>query len=354
MRSEQSLADTMDINVDMARRAVGSLFNDDEESNEELEEEAMTLPLVSGYDDEPDADMSENEFEDDEDEEWPEDSYIPLRARASALSAKPALAASRTPIRPKRPQAVEDSESASPKARVVKSRYLFLEEEDEDEFATFRQRYKERDKRPKAPPPVQLREPEPEEERPSARRRRPAKIEMDNFEEEAVGAALPAALRWAMIGLTAVLLAMMAFLVYRTTILNRDLDDALAQIDGIPELHARLSSTTIELEAAQETISLLEAQNLYLAGLTQVSASAATDGYEAAASDDSEPAEAADVVDVPSGERIHVVVSGDNLTRISRQFFGNDSPEYIQRIVVANNLSNPDDIAIGDRLVIPQ
>ncbi|MCL1987145.1 MAG: LysM peptidoglycan-binding domain-containing protein, partial [Firmicutes bacterium] len=51
--------------------------------------------------------------------------------------------------------------------------------------------------------------------------------------------------------------------------------------------------------------------------------------------------------------RIHTVVAGDNLSRISRQYFGNDSPATLQRIMTANNMNDPNVLTIGMQLVIP-
>jgi nucleoid-associated protein YgaU len=54
-----------------------------------------------------------------------------------------------------------------------------------------------------------------------------------------------------------------------------------------------------------------------------------------------------------SGAQTYEVKSGDNLSKISKQFYG-DANEYM-RIFYANrdNLNDPDKIQVGQRLVIP-
>ena len=48
---------------------------------------------------------------------------------------------------------------------------------------------------------------------------------------------------------------------------------------------------------------------------------------------------------------MYVVKSGDNLSNISKSFYGN--PNEYNRIVQANNISNPDKIQVGQQLKIP-
>jgi len=49
---------------------------------------------------------------------------------------------------------------------------------------------------------------------------------------------------------------------------------------------------------------------------------------------------------------IHIVQSGEMLSRIAYQYFGSSAQEYIDLIVTANRV-NPDEIRIGDELIIP-
>lgn len=50
----------------------------------------------------------------------------------------------------------------------------------------------------------------------------------------------------------------------------------------------------------------------------------------------------------PSGETIHTVQAGDTLVRIARQY-----NVTVQAIVTANNLQNPNVLAVGQQLIIP-
>jgi spore germination protein len=50
----------------------------------------------------------------------------------------------------------------------------------------------------------------------------------------------------------------------------------------------------------------------------------------------------------PSGETVHTVAAGDTLVRIARQY-----NVTVQAIVSANNLQNPNVLAVGQQLVIP-
>lgn len=51
---------------------------------------------------------------------------------------------------------------------------------------------------------------------------------------------------------------------------------------------------------------------------------------------------------------IHTVTSGDTLGRIAARYYGSSGTEAVSRIAGANNMTNPDDLSIGQRLVIPQ
>ncbi len=51
------------------------------------------------------------------------------------------------------------------------------------------------------------------------------------------------------------------------------------------------------------------------------------------------------------GETMYVVKSGDNLSKISKLYYGNAN-EYA-KIVKANNISDPDKIKVGQQLRIP-
>lgn len=54
-----------------------------------------------------------------------------------------------------------------------------------------------------------------------------------------------------------------------------------------------------------------------------------------------------------SGTTEHIVKSGDNLEAIASKYYKSVSPEYIQKIKSANNISNSRNLRVGQRLVIP-
>ena len=56
-------------------------------------------------------------------------------------------------------------------------------------------------------------------------------------------------------------------------------------------------------------------------------------------------------IEVRPGQQIYTVEAGDNLSKISKYFYG-DANKYAQ-IVKANNLADPDKIKVGQQLVIP-
>ncbi len=49
----------------------------------------------------------------------------------------------------------------------------------------------------------------------------------------------------------------------------------------------------------------------------------------------------------------YIVQSGDTMESISRRFYGSYSPEKIDKIMQANGMSNPNKLAIGQKLIIP-
>src|SRR5271157_180737 len=56
-------------------------------------------------------------------------------------------------------------------------------------------------------------------------------------------------------------------------------------------------------------------------------------------------------IQVQPGQQVYTVVAGDNLSKISKYFYG-DANKYMA-IAKANNLADPDKIQVGQKLVIP-
>jgi len=55
----------------------------------------------------------------------------------------------------------------------------------------------------------------------------------------------------------------------------------------------------------------------------------------------------------PAAGTSYTVVSGDNLGRIAEKVYGSSSPELMDKIQRANNMSSPDKLQINQRLIIP-
>ena len=56
-------------------------------------------------------------------------------------------------------------------------------------------------------------------------------------------------------------------------------------------------------------------------------------------------------IEVREGQQTYTVQAGDNLSKISKYFYG-DANKY-PAIASANNLADPDKIKVGQKLVIP-
>lgn len=56
-------------------------------------------------------------------------------------------------------------------------------------------------------------------------------------------------------------------------------------------------------------------------------------------------------IQVREGAQTYTVQAGDNLSKISKRFYG-DANEYM-KIAQANNLEDPDKIKVGQELIIP-
>lgn len=58
-----------------------------------------------------------------------------------------------------------------------------------------------------------------------------------------------------------------------------------------------------------------------------------------------------EIVTKGTGDQTYIVNAGENLSRISKHFYG--SASHSQKIAEANGLDNPDLIKVGQQLVIP-
>ncbi len=69
---------------------------------------------------------------------------------------------------------------------------------------------------------------------------------------------------------------------------------------------------------------------------------------------DAQPIDASKKPAVSPKRLIHTVASGDTLGKIASRYYGSSEPNVVSRIAGANNMTNPDDLSVGQRLVIPQ
>jgi nucleoid-associated protein YgaU len=58
-----------------------------------------------------------------------------------------------------------------------------------------------------------------------------------------------------------------------------------------------------------------------------------------------------EIVTMGTGDQTYTVQAGDNLSKISKHFYG--SANHYQKIADANAMANPDLIKVGQQLVIP-
>ena len=417
MKSEHNLSDTLEINVEEARKAVGSLFDNDEDEEiitgynkpdmkrvTDLFAEGVSVPdslapsegLMPPEGPVPPEALAPQDVQ----ISWPEDDWqtgdSPIPRNPPAPPPKPAIkvnasvpAASR--MKPKKPLSLEDEEnaenigdpSAESEPRAGRTRYLFID--DEDEFTSFRKRYKDRDWSGKqrkiktdrqesgghsletGHPPAVSRPPgadrSPAADRPLAADRLPAMkrplaagrssvhdIPRDSFDmavERQHG--IPAPIRVLVIGLIAIMLAMMIFLIFRINSINSQLNEANERLLGIPAIEEELARTRITLYAYQEALAAAEEGSAPLQWGQEGPGNNYDTDYPAYGPETLPPAEH------PTGtDRIHTVVSGDNLYRISTQYFGDGSHANIQRIMEANNITDPNTIQVGAQLIIPR
>jgi len=369
MKSERDLSDTMEINVEMARKAVGSLFTEDDDKYED--KKASDL---DGFGKE----MMDWDDDDDDGPIFPGSSprTMPIPAPKPAVKVNASVpAASRIPTRSERRQAMEAAETdemppmlskppmKEPKPQSIKKKYTFIDEEekkreDDDEFASFRQKYLEREKKPEYF----------QEEGP---------IKAAKYGDQAadegvyVESGLSAFVRGVITAFMVMLLIMMVFLVHRNVVLSGRLDEANERLLGIPYLENDLTRARIDLEAAREDLAAIEAENIRLTALVSPGHLAAdvpgadeeaegNEDGEAAGQDEADGEEGTTYTPAapaapaaPGGDRIHVVVAGDSLSRIASRLMGSASAENVQRIMDANNITDANEIFVGDELIIP-
>ncbi|MCL1998160.1 MAG: LysM peptidoglycan-binding domain-containing protein [Turicibacter sp.] len=407
----QEMSDTLELNVEKARKAVGSLFDTQPDVKPDAKKGRKEIvvgqgagnpyykkaqPLEGAKKDEMAAKKKEVDL--DMIGGWPEDDWTfdtsPAKAEPKPpLPQKPIIKAPSTsradmdmdvnlemPPKAKNPFSSirpRDDEKSFEKEPIVaekrqnldesqpvmlispeytesnKSRYLFLR--DDDEFATFRKKYMARNqkyiRKENVPKPAVTAKEVSARALERDRQTRPVK-RLSNIAEAQTHSGMSNPARWLVIVLVVVFLTMMTFLVRQNIVVGMELEQANERLQHLPTLESEITRTMLELAELRE-------ENERLAAILAVEEDAIYNGeYETSEEggiieeDSSEPLPQQPAPPTDT-ERIHIVAPGDNLSRISVQFYGNDSPENINRIITANNLTNPDNLQVGDRLVIP-
>ena len=107
---------------------------------------------------------------------------------------------------------------------------------------------------------------------------------------------------------------------------------------------------TLEVEGAQVQPLSLAGDQLELTA-TVVSEASKDRVWDSIKSVDASFADLKHNIQVVAGEQVYVVQSGDNLSKISKYFYGNAN-KYLD-IAKANSLADPNKIQVGQKLKIP-
>jgi nucleoid-associated protein YgaU len=107
---------------------------------------------------------------------------------------------------------------------------------------------------------------------------------------------------------------------------------------------------TLEIEGAQVTNLGLDGEQLALSA-TVVSDASKNRVWDSIKAVDPSFADLKHDIEVQAGEQVYVIQPGDNLSKISKYFYGNAN-KYMD-IAKANGLADPDKIKVGQKLTIP-
>lgn len=107
---------------------------------------------------------------------------------------------------------------------------------------------------------------------------------------------------------------------------------------------------TIQKEGAQLENLSLDGNQLYLKA-TAVSEASKNRIWDSIKAVDPTYSDLKHDIEVKEGQQVYTVQSGDNLSNISKYFYG-DANKY-SSIAKANNLDDPNKIKVGQKLVIP-
>lgn len=369
-RSRRDLSNTLDLyNVDYAKKAVGNLFDkeDDEDIIEEEEPDFSPPPKrrpVRSFGEDsdipdrgvrkvrpiikdepkkaPDISPSDDKLGEDELEELELVREKPPMQKPRVSSAIPG------PQRRPRLSRVADEDEGEeeevspntspgrPRARPAGSRYVFVE--DEDRFSSFRRKPDILEKEKSTS--------KDKDETGKGGRQKPAKeLKRDRplFDGGYVEPGSPDIIKIASMGVAGVALVIIIILL----IGNGSLRNQVGEAEGLQVENTRLQDELnlirIELEGAVESLSNAQLQLQQQQQQDELPQMELPEG---------EFGEEAGSMALADAVRTHTVVAGDSLSRIANTFFGDSSQANIQRIMDANNLTNSN-IHVGQVLDIP-
>ena len=359
--------------VELARKAVGNIMVDTIDSLDSYEEDDEAISVFS----------EEELITINQREKEPE----PLPEPQPALKVNSAASAiSRASVNEQRRE-------------KPKSRYLFIDaEEDEDEYAPIRrynQKFRERREPERREP--ERREPERREpERREPKHREPEHVEYDHYEDERYEPAsyrakredvtelanqqkrerprkapkqrprsrqeendepayvevAPATVRSVAIGLSLLFLMIMVFLVYRNNIMARDLQEANERLASVAEMEDRLIRAETDLLARdyELQLALTELANWQSGHYNNPQTGTYNGGGETPYIPNIPPT-------TPAFPTTHIVIAGQNLSRIAELHYGELSHAlahiHALHIASANNIPYPYELQLGMELIIP-
>jgi LysM repeat protein len=330
-------------NEEMARDAVGSLFDGDGEE----EEGQPKKPTVTRQPSKPTS-RSRERTPGPRVQEVLDGEKEPPRRRdrthESNPTPRPAVRVTPPPTREKRRPAIsryDIEEGVEGEAGV------------EEEVEAFRSRYS---KTPKGERTAG----QPREERSTSYR--PANTRLSGVDERDEDDRIPV-LHWVFIGVTVILLVIAVFFAYRSYTLTGELTEANAAIaagssNGTDMTQLKLDNEKLllqvqtledknrQLEDRIENISSAEPVPTFGPDETPVTPPVVTNPSP----DDAEPAE---TTPTPASGQTYTVVSGDSLAKIAGRVYGSQSQANIKKIIDANGITNPDNLQIGQQLIIP-
>lgn len=123
----------------------------------------------------------------------------------------------------------------------------------------------------------------------------------------------------------------------------------MADLEQLKQKYAPVLHT-LQIEGAQVTNLGLDGEQLALSA-TVVSEASKNRVWDSIKAVDPSFADLKHDIELQAGEQVYVIQPGDNLSKISKYFYGNAN-KYMD-IAKANGLADPDKIKVGEKLTIP-